>query len=162
MCGRTSLRRAAIPAPDPGAIIAVDNFLFSRSQAPAWECRYHPKLCLASLGRLDDIANLIRYIPQAGAWRTRLVPKQELGNQPFMGLRPTQDHETGGTGFPSCAWTPGGGCPTLSDQYSGPVFKCSRAKCERRDALRFPALQISGSWGIVDYRVPSAMRVFLQ
>ncbi len=45
-----------------------------------------------------------------------VVPKQELGNQPFMGLRPTQDHETGGTGFPSCAWTPEGGCPTLSDQ----------------------------------------------
>ena len=33
-----------------------------------------------------------------------------------MGLRPTQDHETGGTGFPACAWTPEGGCPTLSDQ----------------------------------------------
>jgi len=44
------------------------------------------------------------------------VPKRELGNQPFMGLRPTQDHETGGTGFPACAWTPEGGSPTLSEQ----------------------------------------------
>jgi hypothetical protein len=40
----------------------------------------------------------------------------KLGNEPFMGLRPTQDHETGGTGFPACAWTPEGGCPTLSEQ----------------------------------------------
>jgi hypothetical protein len=46
------------------------------------------------------------------------VPKQELGNQPFMFQRNTQDHETGGTGFLSCAWTPEGGCPTLSEQKS--------------------------------------------
>ena len=50
-------------------------------------------------------------------------------NQPFMGLRPTQDHETGGTGFPSCAWTPEGGCPTLSEQINKfrqavPLHRC--------------------------------------
>jgi hypothetical protein len=50
------------------------------------------------------------------SFRDNGVPKQELGNQPFMGLRPTQNHETGGTGFPSYAWTPEGGSPTLSEQ----------------------------------------------
>jgi hypothetical protein len=44
------------------------------------------------------------------------VPKRKIGNEPFMGLRPTKDHETGGTGLPSCAWTPEGGSPTLLEQ----------------------------------------------
>ena len=59
-----------------------------------------PSSCLAKIFPSYQHVIIHNRRSPSRAWGTICVPKQELGNEPFMGLRPTQDHETGGTGFP--------------------------------------------------------------
>jgi hypothetical protein len=62
-----------------------------RSQAPAWERKFLPKLCLGKVCIIAD-GYISFVVLQSGAWQEKWVSKPGLGNQRNFNLEPEPNH----------------------------------------------------------------------